>query len=65
MPKPWKVGVLSLVMLSELDAPVSLEAARSGTAGTAGGVVSMTTLFSVGENRLVLPAGSTKLVSKS
>ena len=46
-------------MLSELEAPVSLEAARSGTGGTAGGVESMTTLFSGAENGLVLPAGST------
>ena len=58
------VGVLSLVMLSELEAPVSLEATRSGRAGAAGGVESMTTPLSGAETGLVLPAGSTYLVVK-
>src|SRR5207248_7714229 len=41
---PVKVGVLSLVLLSVLDGPVSLAASRSGVDGAAGGVVSMVTV---------------------
>ena len=36
-----KVGVVSLVMLSELDTPVSLADSKSGQMGTAGAVLSM------------------------
>jgi hypothetical protein len=35
-----KVGVLSLVMLSVLEEPLSLVTLRSGVEGTCGGVVS-------------------------
>ena len=41
MPVPWNVGVLSLVRLSELEEPLSLKAARSGTDGTPGAPVSI------------------------
>ena len=33
-PVPWKVGVLSLVRLSVLEAPVSESGTRSGVLGT-------------------------------
>ncbi len=39
---PVKVGVVSLVMLSLLEEPVSLPAERSGAAGVVGAVVSIT-----------------------
>src|SRR2546423_1846977 len=42
-PVPVNVGVLSVVLLSVLDAPVSEAAVRSGTPGTGGGVVSIVT----------------------
>ena len=54
-PAPLMVGVVSLVMLSVLLAPVSLAAATSAS-GAAGGVVSMVTGTVVAG--LVLPAGS-------
>ncbi len=38
---PVSVGVVSLVMLSVLEEPVSLPAARSGVPGAAGAVVSI------------------------
>src|SRR5205823_2990041 len=41
---PVKVGVVSLVMLSVLELPLSLAAVRSGVAGAAGPVVSMVML---------------------
>ncbi len=40
---PPNVGVVSEVMLSVLDVPVSLPARRSGAEGAAGTVVSMVT----------------------
>ena len=51
------VGVLSLVLLSVLDEPVSLDAKRSGVPLAAGEVVSMVT-ESVEESLETLPAGS-------
>ncbi|MFO0864208.1 MAG: hypothetical protein U0744_06055 [Gemmataceae bacterium] len=42
-PVTSKVGVLSLVLLSVDEAPLSLPACRSGAFGVAGGVVSMVT----------------------
>ncbi len=38
---PVKLGVVSLVMLSVLEVPVSLPAVRSGVPGAAGAVVSI------------------------
>lgn len=40
-PEVLNVGVLSLVMLSEFDAPVSDDARRSGVVGAAGAAVSI------------------------
>ena len=52
-----KVGVISLVRLSVLLLPVSLEAARSGAPeGVAGAVVSTITVRAC-EERLAVPAG--------
>lgn len=53
---PEKAGVVIRVMLSVLDAPLSLAAVRSGVE-TAGGVVSIVT-DNPAELPLVLPAGS-------
>src|SRR5437870_1678345 len=54
---PVKVGVVTLVMLSVLELPLSLAAARSGAEGAAGAVVSMVTL-SAAEAAEMLPAAS-------
>ena len=43
-PDVLSVGVVSLVMLSVLDAPVSDDASRSGADGVAGAVVSIVRL---------------------
>ena len=51
---PEKDGVLSLVMLSVLDEPVSLLAIKSGVDGAAGAPVSMVTL-KLADAALVLP----------
>jgi len=51
------VGVLSVVMLSLEDCPVSLEASRSGTPSVVGAVVSMTIAFEFA----ILEAGSATL----
>jgi hypothetical protein len=48
-PVALKVGVVSLVLLSESDAPVSDAAARSTPEGDVGGVVSSVTEFAVEE----------------
>ena len=54
---PVKVGVVSLVRLSLLDAPVSESAARSGTEGAAGAVLSMV-MERLGDAASALPATS-------
>ncbi len=57
---PVKVGVVSLVMLSVLEEPVSLPASRSGVDGAAGAVVS-TVRAKLLEAALWLPAASVAL----
>ena len=54
---PVKVGVLSLVILSVLEVPLSLAATRSGTDGAAGAVVSMVMLNAL-DAALRFPAAS-------
>jgi hypothetical protein len=54
---PVKVEVLSLVMLSVLELPVSLAAAKSGVEGALGAPVSIVTL-KFDEAALTLPAAS-------
>ncbi len=57
---PVKVGVVSLVLSSVLEEPLSLPAARSGVEGAAGAVVSMV-MFSAAEATDWLPAASVAL----
>src|SRR6266403_1856706 len=58
------VGVVMLVMLSELEVPVSLAACRSGVPGAAGGTLSKLTLLSVlVEAAFRLPATSWTLLT--
>src|SRR6195952_5916394 len=54
---PANAGVVTLVMLSVLDAPVSDDASRSGAPGATGAAVSMVTA-SAAEAVLTLPARS-------
>ena len=54
---PVNVGVLSLVMLSVLELPVSLEAAKSGVEGAEGALASTVTAKSL-DAELVFPAAS-------
>jgi hypothetical protein len=54
---PVKVGVVTLVILSVLDAPLSDASARSGTDGAVGAVVSIVTDNTV-DATLTLPATS-------
>ena len=56
-PLALKVGVVSLVLLSESDAPVSDASARSTPEGADGGVVSIVTGNAVDDGEM-LPAGS-------
>src|ERR1035437_6220211 len=60
---PVKVGVVSAVMLSVLEVPESLEAARSGADGAAGTAVSIVTASAV-EWSLVPPAVVAVAVNK-
>ena len=55
--EPMKVGVVTLVMLSLFDAPVSDAGVRSGADGAAGAIVSIVTA-SAAEGALTLPAVS-------
>src|SRR6266571_1540464 len=57
---PVKVGVLSLVLLSVFDDPVSLAGSRSGVEGALGGVVSMV-MIRAAEAGEMLPAASVAL----
>ena len=57
---PVKVGVVTLVMLSVLDTPLSDAASRSGADGAAGAMVSMVT-GKAAEAALTLPATSVAL----
>ena len=57
---PVKVGVVTLVMLSVLDVPLSDAATRSGRVGAAGAVVSMVT-DKAADAALTLPAASVAL----
>ncbi|CAB5707167.1 Uncharacterised protein [Comamonas aquatica] len=54
---PLKVGVVSLVMLSELDKPVSLAESKTGVLGAGGAVVSST--YACNRVGPLLPASST------
>ena len=54
---PVKVGVVSLVRLSVLLLPVSLEAARSGAPEGAAGAIVSTTTVSACEEALAVPPG--------
>src|SRR5947209_2712483 len=55
-----KVGVVTLVMLSVLDVPLSLAAVRSGAEGAAGALVSMV-MLKAPERAETLPAASVAL----
>src|SRR3978361_616703 len=55
-------GVVTVVMLSVLDAPVSNDASRSGVPGATGAAVSMVTA-SAAEAVLTLPARSVALAT--
>ena len=57
---PVKVGVLTLVILSVLDDPVSLAAVRSGVEGAAGAVLSMV-MLNAPEATETFPAASVAL----
>jgi len=57
---PAKVGVVTLVISSLLDVPLSLAAVMSGVEGMAGAVVSMVMLSAL-DATLVLPAASVAL----
>ena len=61
---PASVGVVSLVMLSVEELPVSLAASRSATPGAAGFAVSMVTARTA-EAALELPAASTAAAVRS
>src|SRR6185436_9033482 len=54
---PVKVGVVALVLLSTLEEPLSLPAAKSGVEGAFGAVVSIVTA-SAAEAGLTFPAAS-------